>query len=192
MYSLARARSRAAENPHSPRDVGTAGSGIFECIPVDGYNPKTKTVFQYQRCHWHGCRKCFPIDRDKIIAQNDQAREDQLIATFKGTNALRKAGYRVIEVLACEVGEIAAVLPRTQTTGKVRVVKKGTRLCSCSPKVSFSSTSLTASRRGPATKSRQKPTNTRTQNRSFLTSGSIRLKSWIIQGSPTIPRGTHT
>ena len=94
---------------------GHGGQRWLERAPVDGYNPKTKTVFQYHGCHWHGCRNCFQIHRNKIIAQNDQTREDRFIATFKRTKALRKAGYRVIEVWACEVGEIAAELPRTQT-----------------------------------------------------------------------------
>ena len=34
---------------------GHGGERWIEKAPVDGY------------CNWHGCRKCFPNDRDKII-----------------------------------------------------------------------------------------------------------------------------
>jgi len=83
-------------------------------VPVDGYDPKTRTVFQYHGCYWHGCRKCYPNDRDKIIAHNDQTGEDRYKATVQRTRVLRAAGYRVIEAWACEVGEIDVELPRPQ------------------------------------------------------------------------------
>ena len=47
---------------------GHGGKRWVERAPVDGYNPKTRTVFQYHGCHWHGCRKCYPNDRNKIIS----------------------------------------------------------------------------------------------------------------------------
>ena len=73
-------------------------------------NPK-----QYHGCHWYGCRKCYPNDRDKIIAHNDQTREDRFKATVKRTKMLRATGYHVIQAWACEVGEIDVELPRPQT-----------------------------------------------------------------------------
>ena len=39
---------------------GHGGERWIERAPVDGYNPETKTVFQYHGCYWHGCKKCFP------------------------------------------------------------------------------------------------------------------------------------
>ena len=51
---------------------GHGGERFIERAPMDGYDPKTRTVFQYHGCHWHGCRKCYPNDRDKIVANNDQ------------------------------------------------------------------------------------------------------------------------
>ena len=94
---------------------GHGGERWVERAPVDGYNHETRTVFQYRGCHWHGCRKCYPNDRDKIIAHNDQTREVRFKATVKRTKALRAAGYHVIEAWACEVGEIDVELPRPQT-----------------------------------------------------------------------------
>ena len=48
---------------------GHGGERWVERAPVDGYNHETRTVFQYHGCHWHGCRKCYPNDRNKIIAR---------------------------------------------------------------------------------------------------------------------------
>jgi len=65
---------------------GHGGERWVERAPVDGYNHKTRTVFQYHGCHWHGCRKCYPNDRNKIIARNNQTREDRFKATVERTH----------------------------------------------------------------------------------------------------------
>ena len=93
---------------------GHGGERWVERAPVDGYNHETKTVFQYQGCHWHGCRKCYPHDRNRIITHHDQTREDRFKATVERTQKLRATGYHVIEAWSCEVGEINIKLPKTQ------------------------------------------------------------------------------
>ena len=93
---------------------GHGGERWVERAPVDGYNHETKTVFQYHGCHWHGCRKCYPYDRNRIITHHDQTREDRFKATVERTQNLRAAGYHVIEAWSCEVGEINIKLPQTQ------------------------------------------------------------------------------
>ena len=93
---------------------GHGGERWVERAPVDGYNHETRTVFQYHGCHWYGCRKCYPDDRNKVIARNNQTREDQFKATAERTEALRATGYHVIEAWSCEVGEINVELPRAQ------------------------------------------------------------------------------
>ena len=95
-------------------ECGHCGEWLVERALVDGYNHETRTEFQYPGCHWHGCRKCYPNDRNNIIDHNQQTREDRFIATLKRAKTLRKAGYRVIEAWACEVGEIDVELPRPQ------------------------------------------------------------------------------
>ena len=94
---------------------GRRGERWIERAPVDGYNPEKKIVFQYHGCYWHGCPKCYPYDRDRIIDRDDKTREDLFKATKRRTGYLRKAGYRVVEPWACKVGEIFNELPRTQT-----------------------------------------------------------------------------
>ena len=94
---------------------GHGGERWIEKRPVDGYNHEKKIVFQYHGCYWHGCPKCYP-DRNKIIDRDDKTREDLYIATKRRTAYLRKAGYRVIECWACEVGEkYVEQLPEAQT-----------------------------------------------------------------------------
>ena len=93
---------------------GHGGERWVERAPVDGYNHETRTVFQYHGCRWHGCRKCYPNDRNKIVAHNNQTREDRFKATVERTEALRAAGCQVIEAWSCEVGKKNIELPRTQ------------------------------------------------------------------------------
>ena len=83
---------------------GHGGERWIEKRPVDGYNHEKKLVLQYHGCYWHGCPKCYP-DRNKIIERGDRTREDLFQATMRRTAYLRKAGYRVIECWACEVGD---------------------------------------------------------------------------------------
>ena len=93
---------------------GHGGERWVERASVDGYNHETKTVFQYQGCHWHRCRKCFPHDRNRIVTHYNQTREDRFKATVERTQKLRAAGYHVIEAWSCEVGEINIKFPQTQ------------------------------------------------------------------------------
>ena len=83
---------------------GHGGERWIEKRPVDGYNHEKNLVLQYHGCYWHGCPKCYP-DRNKIIDRGDKTREDLFLATKRRTAYLRKAGYKVIEYWACEVGD---------------------------------------------------------------------------------------
>lgn len=75
---------------------GHAGELWIEGAPVDGYDPKTLTVFQYHGCHWHGRKHCFPNTPGKITA-HWETRENRFIATAATTQVLRQAGYHVIK-----------------------------------------------------------------------------------------------
>ena len=96
---------------------GHGGERYIKKIPVDGYEPITKTVFQYHGCYWHGCLRCFPNDRNTIMV-NGKTGEDLYLATLARTRALRKACYRVIEKWGCqdaESSEIEVDIPRSKT-----------------------------------------------------------------------------
>jgi len=64
---------------------------------VDGYDAETKTVYENQGCYFHGCKKCFPLQRHKTRnCHPDCTIEETYEATLKKTAILRDAGYTVI------------------------------------------------------------------------------------------------
>ena len=81
--------------------------------PVDGYDPRSGTIFQYHGCWWHGCRRCF-ADRDTRIAHG-KMREELYTATVERTRALRKLGHRVIEKWECDDIKTKEKNPKKQT-----------------------------------------------------------------------------
>ena len=78
---------------------GHGGERYILGAPVDGFHPKTRTVFQFHGCWWHGC-PCKPGGRRVI--RNSKTRDQLYLDTIARTEALRKAGYRVIEKWECQ------------------------------------------------------------------------------------------
>ena len=79
---------------------------------VDGYHPESKTVFQFHGCLWHGCKKCYPEDRQGLVLQKTRqgkviprldtekqpvSRKTAYELTLLRTQFLCKEGYRVVE-----------------------------------------------------------------------------------------------
>ena len=79
---------------------------------VDGYHQESKTVFQFHGCLWHGCKKCYPEERQKPVQQKTRQgkviprldtekkpmnRKTAYELTLQRTQSLRKEGYRVVE-----------------------------------------------------------------------------------------------
>ena len=79
---------------------------------VDGYHPKTKTVFQYHGCFWHGCKQCYPQERKGLVQQRTKQgnvitrrdsqgkpmkRKDAYSLILQRTQFLRDSGYTVVE-----------------------------------------------------------------------------------------------
>ena len=81
--------------------------------PVDGFDPNTGTVFQFHGCWWHGCPRCFG-DRGRIIRYG-KTRDQLYASTIARTEALRKAGYRVIEKWQCQYEKTNEPCPKKQT-----------------------------------------------------------------------------
>ena len=81
--------------------------------PVDGFDPNTGTVFQFHDCWWHGCPRCFG-DRGRII-RHGKTRDQLYAATIARTEALRKAGHRVIEKWQCQYEKKNEPCPKKQT-----------------------------------------------------------------------------
>ena len=87
------------ENPNIRH--ASSGGEIKICgAKVDGYDEITKTVYQYHGCFWHGCPKCY--HEDTVNNVNRQSMGDLYERTLERTRQLEMAGYRVVEMWACE------------------------------------------------------------------------------------------
>ena len=97
---LGRTSKVLGKHIHHPL-CGYGGDRWITGAPVDGYDPKTQTVYQYQGSYWHGCVHCFLNDRQKII-NHGKTRDEAFFATAERTRPLREAGYRVIKKWECQ------------------------------------------------------------------------------------------
>lgn len=71
---------------------GHGGERWIEGSPVDGYEPKIKTVFQYHGCYWHGC----PAHCKRGNAP------DLYTKTKKRDKQIRDAGFNLVVTWECE------------------------------------------------------------------------------------------
>ena len=69
---------------------------------VDGYDPQSRTCYEYNGCFWHGCRSCFPNRDEKHQRLGERSMEAARKDTEKKKQALLKRGYQVKEIWACE------------------------------------------------------------------------------------------
>ena len=69
---------------------------------VDGYDPLTRTVYEFHRCLYHGCPRCYPNRQAKHYATPDRTVEELYQATLSKRMALLRAGYTVIEMWECD------------------------------------------------------------------------------------------
>ena len=65
-----------------------------EISKVDGYEPTTKTIYQYHGCKWHGCT-CLEnrtnVDKNRYLSLQP-----------KWKSFFKKRGYNVVSVWECE------------------------------------------------------------------------------------------
>ena len=69
---------------------------------VDGYDPLTRTVYEFHGCLYHGCPSCYPNRPAKHYAVPDRSVEELYQATLSKRMALLRVGYTVIEMWECE------------------------------------------------------------------------------------------
>ena len=91
-------RIRHARNGGEQR-VMAGGDSYF----VDGFDPMTNTVYEFHGCLWHGCRRCYPRERDiKTSVNADRTLNEVYTATCVKMQTLRSEGYTVVEMWECE------------------------------------------------------------------------------------------
>ena len=73
-------------------------------VRVDGYDPNTKTVYEFHGCKFHGRKNFKPNNRHvKTFHHQDRTVEEMYQATQQKTRLIRAAGYTVIEKWECEL-----------------------------------------------------------------------------------------
>ncbi|CAH3192185.1 unnamed protein product [Porites evermanni] len=80
------------------QSVRTIANSYF----VDGYDPLTRTVYEFHGCLYHGCPRCYPSRDAKHYAVPDRTVEELYQATLSKRMALLRAGYTVIEMWECD------------------------------------------------------------------------------------------
>lgn len=62
---------------------------------VDGYDPDSKTVYQYMGCLWHGCSKCYG-HVSTALPRTGETQAVLYMKTVKGIDAVKRQGYQVV------------------------------------------------------------------------------------------------
>ena len=68
-----------------------------EDIPVDGYEPESKTIFQYHGCKWHGC----PCQKER-----NSLEEERYTKTIDLEKKMKEQEFNLISVWECEKPEL--------------------------------------------------------------------------------------
>ena len=66
-------------------------------IPVDGYEPESKTIFQYYGCKWHG----FPCQKER-----NSLDEERYSKTIDLQKWMEEQGFKIVSVWECEKPEL--------------------------------------------------------------------------------------
>ena len=74
---------------------------ILSVGEVDGFCKTTNTVYEFQGCFWHGCKKCYTEDQINPVTQMDMVELQR--ATERKNQRIRDLGYNLVEVHECEL-----------------------------------------------------------------------------------------
>ena len=69
---------------------------------VDGFDPVTRTVYEFHGCLYHGCPLCYPNRQAKHYATPDRTVEELYQATLNKRMAMLRAEYTVVELWECQ------------------------------------------------------------------------------------------
>ena len=84
-------------------------------VSVDGYDARTKTVYEFHGCEFHGCPKCKPMQRhEKTFHHPNRTIEAIYQATQRKTELLKAAGYTVVEQWECDFKRALKHFPKLQ------------------------------------------------------------------------------
>lgn len=69
---------------------------------VDGFDPNTNTVYEFDGCFYHGCPVCFPNRDQRHPKHDDMTMRDIYDNTISREQAIRNAGYNLIVMWECQ------------------------------------------------------------------------------------------
>ena len=77
---------------------------LIACQPmrVDGYNPTSRTVYEFHGCFFHGCPACFPNRHVQIRMHDRQTMHDLYLRTQARDQAIVQSGYALQTMWECE------------------------------------------------------------------------------------------
>lgn len=85
------------------RHSGKQKEVVLHGFKVDGYCSETNEVFEFNGCYYHGCPKCFKLDRNKPLHDNPN---ETMNTRFESTEAkiarLQRFGYKVVQMWECD------------------------------------------------------------------------------------------
>ncbi len=66
---------------------------------ADGFCASTNTVYEYHGCLWHGCKKCYPDNRQTTVHPRTRQSLEELYAVTKiKETTLREMGYKYVSI----------------------------------------------------------------------------------------------
>ena len=78
-------------------EVGNAEEACGKEIPVDGYEPESKIIFQYHGCKWHGC----PCQKER-----NSLDAERYAKTIDMEKRMEEQGFKIVSVWECEKPEL--------------------------------------------------------------------------------------
>ena len=73
-------------------------------IPVDGYEPKSNTIFQYHGCKWHGCPCQKRKERNSL--EEERSADQRYAKTIELEKKMKEQGFKIVSVWECEKPEL--------------------------------------------------------------------------------------
>ena len=73
-------------------------------IPVDGYEQKSNTIFQYHGCKWHGCPCQKRKERNSL--EEERSAEQRYAKTIELEKKMKEQGFKIVSVWECEKPEL--------------------------------------------------------------------------------------
>ena len=89
------------QNVHIQHAMNGEEYNIPNVGKVDGFCKATNTIYEFQGCFWHGCKKCYT--KDTINTRNQMEMGELQNKTKIKNKKITDLGYNLIEVYECEL-----------------------------------------------------------------------------------------